>query len=295
MKRKSFVVGMALALAGTVAFASACGASESSKITQAVTREDGSGTRSAFDELVKSSEGVSIEKALETAFAFASNVSEANSTNNVVTKVAASPVALGYISLGSISANAEKVKAVKVEGVEATKENVVNGSYLLSRPFNIVYRTYEGLSDLAKNFISYIESAEGQTIIDEGYIAAAQTVVEYTPYTGELTTLTLTGSTSVQPVMNELAAAYKKHNPSVTVNVSGDGSGQGVSDAMNGTNDIGMISRELKSSEQGLVSRKIADDGIAVIVNKNCPLANVTFDQIFRLYLEGTPIPFEES
>lgn len=102
--------------------------------------------------------------------------------------------------------------------------------------------------------------------------------------------ITVTGSTSVQPLMQKLAAAYEEKHDGIIINVSGGGSGVGVTDAQSGKNDFGMASRELKSSETGVVSKKIADDGIALIVNKSCTVTNVTKAEVKALYENGTTI-----
>ena len=200
---------------------------------------------------------------------------------------------LGYISLGSLAPNADKVQAVKVEGVDATVENVVNKSYKLSRPFNLVWNEQRfNANDLAVNFVNFIESEAGQEIIgEEGYVTVSGLQIKtYTAYTGTKTVLNITGSTSVEPLMRKFVAAYTELNPGITVNIDAQGSGQGITGAQEGTNDIGMSSRDLKSSETGIVSHKIADDGIAVIVKKGSKLTNVTFDQLFNLYMKGTAI-----
>lgn len=293
MKKKLLAVGLsaAVAVAGLGAMAG-CGAEkeDGAYITSAIAREAGSGTRGAFDELVKNGDGTTIDGALKTG-ALASCVSETSSTAAVITEVAKSKSALGYISLGSVAANAEKIKSVKVEGVAATTDNILNGSYVLSRPFNIVYQSEEALSALAKDFIGYIVSTEGQKIAeDEGYIALTAKT-SYTVTEGLSGTINIDGSTSVQPLMLKLADAYMKVNAGVTIKVEGGGSSVGIADAQKGTVDFGMASRALKESEKSsLTSKKIADDGIAVIVSKNCPLTGVTLEQLYNLYINGTKI-----
>ena len=295
MKKKFLALGMAAAMSVTaVGLMAGCG-NGSDGITVAFTRPSTSGTYGAFNELVVNSEGKSIDEAREEGLEFARNVQTSQETGNVIADVSAAPNGLGYISLGSVAANTDKIKAVKVNGVEATVANIESGDYKLSRPFNFVYPSEEDLSDLAKNFISFIESAEGQELVNEDYIGQADPVVDYTPYAGKEKTLTLTGSTSVQPLLNEfIIPAFKELNPGITVNCSGTGSGQGETDAVDGKNDIGMISRALSSDYEGrLVSHTIALDGIAVIVQKDVKLSNVTFDQLYDLYMNGTAIPFD--
>lgn len=296
MKKKLIAIGLtaAIAVVGLSAFAG-CGekgeeGGSTAYITSAIAREAGSGTRGAFDELVKNSEGTTIDGALANAN-LASCVSETNSTAAVITEVAKSTTALGYISLGSVAANTDKIKAVKVEGVEATTANIVNGSYVLSRPFNIVYKSYDELTDLTKDFIAYIASTEGQTIVEqEGYIALTAEKTSYSA-SGLTGTINIDGSTSVQPLMLTLAAAYMELNSGVTINIQGGGSSVGIADAQSGTVDFGMASRDLKTTEAAtLTSYKIADDGIAVIVSKDCPLTNVTLEQLYNIYINGTKI-----
>ncbi len=107
---------------------------------------------------------------------------------------------------------------------------------------------------------------------------------------GEVKELTITGSTSVQPLMIKLAAEYEKTHAGVEINVGIGGSGKGVTDAQNGLNDFGMASRNLKSEETGVKSLKIADDGIALIVNNSCTVTNVTKAEVKALYEQGTAI-----
>ncbi|MGN0674764.1 MAG: substrate-binding domain-containing protein, partial [Oscillospiraceae bacterium] len=126
-----------------------------------ISREDGSGTRGAFTELMGIMEN-DVDNTVATA-------EISNSTSVVIQSVAGNESAIGYISLGSLS---NDVKAVKVDGVEATVDNINNGTYKVSRPFNIATR--DDISPLAADFVSFIMSADGQAIIEEkGYIKAS--------------------------------------------------------------------------------------------------------------------------
>lgn len=136
-------------------------------ITEAISREDGSGTRDAFDSLIKSAAGEELGDLLT----FNSHVTIQQSTGGVKSVIATAGTTntIGYISMGSID---DTVKTVDFEGVEATAENVKNGSYALSRPFNIVYKSEEDLSEAAQLFIDFIMSDAGQLIAEaEGYIS----------------------------------------------------------------------------------------------------------------------------
>lgn len=258
---------------GTVIMAAtfaSCGNNGSDTIT-VVSREDGSGTRSAFVELMgilQDDKDMTYERA-----------EISNSTSVVMSTVAGNANAIGYISLGSLN---DSVKAVNVDGVEATVDNIKSGSYKVSRPFNIA--TKDDLSDLAKDFINFILSTDGQAIVAEDYIALDATE-SYTP-SGLTGKITLAGSTSVSPLMEQLAAAYKELNPDVTIEIQQSGSSAGIQSAIEGVCDIGMASREIKEDEinAGLTPTVIALDGIAVIVNNDNEVSDLTSEQIKNIY-----------
>ena len=206
-----------------------------------------------------------------------------NSTSVVISTVAGNKNAIGYISLGSLN---DSVKAVKIDGVDATADNVKNGSYKISRPFIIT--TKDGISDLAADFIKFILSDDGQTIVSEKYITVGGSGA-YTA-SGLSGKVTLAGSTSVSPLMDELAAAYKELNPDVVIEIQQSGSGAGIQSAIEGVCDIGMSSRELKDSEKeaGLTPTVMALDGIAVIVNKDNRIGTLSSQQIQSIYIGET-------
>lgn len=271
MKRFLALLSCAVLMAAT---AVGCG-SQNEKIT-VVAREDGSGTRSAFSELmgiVKDDKDNTTDTAEVT-----------NSTSVMLTTVAGNQAAIGYVSLGSLN---DTVKAVKVDGVEATAENVKAGKYAVSRPFNIV--TGKDLTPLAQDFISYILSTDGQAVVDEkGYISVTQG--EAYKASGQTGTLTIAGSTSVAPLMEVLADKYMALNSGVKIEIQQSGSSAGITSAVEGVCQIGMASRELKDSEtaKGVTATKIAMDGIAVIVNKDNSCSELTSDQIRKIYTGET-------
>lgn len=241
-------------------------------------REDGSGTRGAFIELFgieqKDSSGEKVDMTTTSA-------SITNSTSVMMTSVAGDENGIGYISLGSLN---DTVKALKIDGAEASAANVKSGEYKIARPFNIV--TKDDLSDVAQDFITFIMSLEGQAVIeDNGYIAASDEASSYAA-SGASGKVVVAGSSSVTPVMEKLAEAYKELNPDVTIEVQQSDSTTGVNMATEGTCDIGMASRELKDSETsaGVEATVIAQDGIAVIVNKESSLDNLTSDQVMGIY-----------
>ena len=240
-----------------------------------ISREEGSGTRGAFVELM----GVETDEGDMTTV----DAEIANSTSLVQSTVAGNSNAIGYISLGSYDASA--VKALKVDGVEVSVDTIKAGEYAVSRPFVVCYKE-ENLSELGKDFVSYIMSAEGQQILsDEGYIAADDAAASYTA-SGLSGNLSVNGSTSVGPVMEVLAEAYKALNPDVVIDVQQTGSGTGITSAIDGSCEIGMSSRALKDEEvaEGLTPVTIALDGIAVIVNQANTVEDLTAEQIRQIY-----------
>lgn len=249
------------------------GSSAKGKDITVVSREDGSGTRAAFTELMGILDGDN-DQTVKTA-------EITNSTSVMAQSVSGNVAAIGYVSLGSLDKT--KVKAVKVDGVEATTDNIKSGSYKVARPFNIA--TKDGLSDTANDFIKFILSEDGQKIIsDEGYISIdASEKYETANLSG---IISVAGSTSVGPVMQVLAEKYMELNKNVTIEVQQTGSSAGMTSAIEGACDIGMASREVKDSEksQGLKETTIAMDGIAVIVNLDNEIDNLTSDQILKIY-----------
>ena len=271
MKKKLLTVLVAAALAAATLVS--CG-KQNDTIT-VVSREDGSGTRGAFTELM----GIEKEGTDRTY----AKAEISNSTSVVISTVAGNKNAIGYISLGSLN---DSVKAVKIDGVDATVDNVKNGSYKISRPFIIT--TKDGISDLAADFIKFILSDDGQAIVSEKYITVGGSGA-YTA-SGLSGKVTLAGSTSVSPLMDELAAAYKELNPDVVIEIQQSGSGAGIQSVLEGVCDIGMSSRELKDSEKeaGLTPTVMALDGIAVIVNKDNRIGTLSSEQIQSIYIGET-------
>ena len=238
-----------------------------------VSREDGSGTRGAFVELM----GIEQDVDGQTVDMTTLDAQITNSTAVMMTTVSGDPYAIGYISLGSLD---DSVKAVMVDGVEATTDNVSNGTYAVARPFNVI--TGAEVSDVAQDFLNYIMSDEGQAIIaDGGYIAVSEGAYEPNGATGDIT---VAGSSSVSPIMEELAEAYEAVNTGANVEVQTSDSTTGVTSAMEGTCDLGMASRALHDDETGVTATTIANDGIAVIVNNGNPVEGLTSDQIMQIF-----------
>lgn len=253
----------------------------SKKSISVLSREDGSGTRGAFIELFgiekKDANGKKIDYTTDEA-------AITNSTAVMLTSVAGDNYAIGYVSLGSLN---DSVKAVKIDGADATVANINNGSYKISRPFNIAVK--EGLSPVAQDFVNFIISDDGQKIIAANkYIKIQNTK----PYSSNKASgkVVVAGSSSVSPVMEKLIEAYKGVNPNAKIELQTSDSTTGVTNAINGTCDIGMASRALKDSEKakGVQEITIAIDGIAVIVNKLNPVADMTKTQVEQIFTGKT-------
>ncbi|WP_138302870.1 MULTISPECIES: substrate-binding domain-containing protein [Eubacteriales] len=241
-----------------------------------VSREEGSGTRGAFVELFGIEEEVDGEKVDMTT----ADAQITNNTSVMMTTVAENEYAIGYISLGSLD---DSVKALSIDGAEATAENIENGSYKVSRPFNVAVKP-DSTNEVAKDFMSFIMSTEGQQVVsDEGYIPVAD--VEAYAGTSPAGDCVVGGSSSVSPLMEKLIEAYKEVNPNANIELQTSDSTTGMTSTIEGSYDIGMASRELKDDEAAeLEPTVIATDGIAVIVNNDNPTDEMTSDQVKAIY-----------
>ena len=246
-----------------------------------ISREDGSGTRGAFIEIFgiekKNAEGKKIDYTTEEA-------AITNSTAVMLSSVAGDKYAIGYVSLGSLN---NSVKALQIDGAEASVENINNGSYKISRPFNIAVK--DNLSAVATDFVNYILSDEGQNVIAANKYIKVKTSGSFQTKAPK-GKVVVAGSSSVRPVMEKLIEAYKKINPNATLELQTSDSTTGVTNAINGTCDIGMASRNLKASEieKGVKQVTIAIDGIAVIVNKANPNSNLSKAQVEKIFTGNT-------
>ncbi|MDD4377790.1 MAG: substrate-binding domain-containing protein [Eubacteriales bacterium] len=281
--KKVLATAMTLVLFGSMI--TACGGGSDDAIS-VVSREDGSGTRGAFIELFgieeKDADGNKIDKTIETA-------EITNSTSVMMTTVSGNEKAIGYISLGSLN---DSVKALQIDGVDATVDNIKDGSYKVARPFNIV--TGEKVSKLAKDFIEFIMSEDGQKVVEEeGYISQGN---EGKFAGGNVKgKIVIAGSSSVTPVMEVLKETYLKINKNAEIEIQQSDSTTGVTSTVEGICDIGMASRELKEDEEskGIMAKAIAMDGIAVIANNNNEITGLTSEQVLGIYT-GTVTKWSE-
>lgn len=253
---------------------SSCGGAkfDESKNISVVTREDGSGTKSAFMEIIGLKGKTDV-----------SGVIVASNTASVLGEVKGNPLAIGYDSLGYIT---DEVKMLRVDGVEATVENIKNGSYKISRPLNIVYQENNIENEVNKAFYEFLQSSDAQSIItDNGYVSTKDNATAYTVIPGLTGEIDISGSTSLLPLMEKLAARFESIQGGVKITVAGGGSGTGYNNAKNGVSDFGMISEKFNPSKaDNCTYYEVAKDGIAVIVNKANTFDNISLEDLKNIY-----------
>lgn len=286
-----FMAGLALTLVGCSAMSDASeetstyiqivGLDELGEV-QVISREVGSGTRSAFAQMAgfeKSGKDTANPDLTKDDAQIANNAEE------VIQAVEKDSSAIGYVSKGAIT-DASEVKELSINGIGIDSKG---GGYPLSRSF---YLAYSGkLTDLEQDFLTYIHSA-GQEIVGKSFVPIAKSNTFLSnKASGEIN---ITGSTSVAPLMEELAAEYMKLNPNAVIQVTESDSSDGLTKAMSEECDFGMSSRELKDYEKELLDYEvIANDDIAVIVNTGNPLQDITLSQLKSIYT-GNIVKWEE-
>ncbi len=275
MKKKLFKILMSVALVvACLGSFVACGGGsfDPEKNIQVVTREDGSGTKSAFMEIIGLKGKADV-----------SGVIVQSTTAGVLNAVKTNNYTIGYDSLGYVT---DEVKMLKVDGVDCTVENIKNGSYKISRPLSIVYKPATVSNGAEQSFFNFLQSADAQTIIsNNGYVSIKDNAQAYSVVSGLTGEIQISGSTSLQPLMEKLEAKFEELQPNVSVTVAGGGSGTGYNNAENGVSDFGMISEEFNQTKAPACNYyTVAKDGIAVIANKNNTFDNVTMAQLKAIY-----------
>ena len=237
-----------------------------------ISREMGSGTRSAFVEIF----GIQKEIKGKKVDATSKKAEVTNSTGVMMTTIANSKNSIGYIPLGSLN---ETIKALKIDGVSPSVENINNKSYKISRPFNVVIKDS---NPLIEDFLGYAVNAKA-VIEKAGYIATKNAKFNSKKPSGKLI---IAGSSSITPLMEKLVESYKNINPNADIEIQQSDSTTGINSVLEGIADIGMVSRALKDAEtkNGIKAQVLATDGLAVIVNKENPLDNLSKDTIKAIY-----------
>lgn len=237
-----------------------------------ISREMGSGTRGAFTEIF----GIQKELKGKKIDATTKNAEVTNSTGVMMTTVANSKNAIGYISLGSLN---DTIKAVSIDGVAPNVANINKKKYKISRPFNVVIKKS---NPLIEDFLGYSINAK-EIIEKSGYIATKSQKFTSKKPEGKLV---IAGSSSIAPLMEKLVESYKSVNPNAVIEIQQSDSTTGVNVVVEGIADIGMVSRDVKEGElkRGISARVLAVDGLAIIVNKENPISNISKDSIYKIF-----------
>lgn len=229
-----------------------------------VSREEGSGTKTEFDNLV----GTDV----------AGTNTVADSTDKVISEVASDKNAIGYIASSKLDDSG--VKVLKVDGVTPDEASIEKDKYPLCRDYILVYNGE--LSAVAKDFMAYVKSA-GQAVVADYCVPVKKSETFLSDKSGG--TVEIHGSTSAAPIVSKLAEEYMKINPSAKVVVTESDSTQGLNDALQGRCDLGMSSRSLQSYESELLTSYVfGRDAIAVIVNSENPLYDISMDMLKKIY-----------
>ena len=249
-------------------------------IIDVVSREEGSGTRSAFEEII----GFNVDG----EDPMTSNATIKDGNGVVATYVAGNESAIGYVSFVTLEEKASELKGLTVDGVEPTAANVLEGTYSVSRPFMMVYKD-ENLTDVERAFIDFLASKDGLEVLEStGTIVDTANAEDFdmSKYDNLTGNMTLGGSTSTEKAVKAAADEFTALFPKVTYTYDGTGSGTGVKNAQDGTYTLGFASRELKESEieSGLAYSTLCMDGIAVVVNKENSTNDITLEQIREVY-----------
>jgi len=248
-----------------------------------VSREEGSGARGAFEELVE----VNTEEDGSNAMTAGAIIQNGNGV--VASFVAENEAAIGYISFATFIERGDELVGLTISGVEPTAGNMLSGDYTLVRPFNLVYMP-DNIGDIERAFIAFAQSTEGLNVL-EGLGA----VVDRTNATafdasahGVLTgTSTFGGSTSTEATALALMEEFQALFPGVEITYDATGSGAGITNAEEGTYDIGFASREIRDTELegGLNVVEYCVDGIVIVVNPANGMTDITVDQLQGIYL----------
>lgn len=238
------------------------------KIT-VISREEGSGTRDEFENIIGTGAKGTDNIALSTA-----EVSEIISDDIN---------AVGYTAYNTAELN-ENVKAVDINGIAVTEENISSGKYPLCRNY---YLAYSGeLSAAETDFLAYVMSA-GQAVADDECVAVKKSSSFLSDKS--LGNIKICGSTSMASLIEKMAEDYRSYNPNVVIEITATDSSDGLNSAIRGECNIAMSSRELADYENELLTKKaVARDGIAVIVNSENPVSNLSKEQIKQIYDNNT-------
>jgi phosphate transport system substrate-binding protein len=242
------------------------------RIIAVVTREDGSGTKTAFMEIL----GLKGQRDPKDVLVSAS-------TAGVLAAVKQNGQAIGYESFAFVGRD---VRILKIDNVECTAENIRSGEYRLSRPLKLVFRESSVSGGLNRLFLNFLSSREAEKIIESsGFVSVRGRTVNFVAARGVRGKINISGSTSLRSLMESLAERFEALQPYVSVYIAGGGSGTGYINAENGTSHFGMISEDFVSVKaKSCTYFTVARDGIAVIVNKKNTFDNLSLEQLRSIY-----------
>ncbi len=306
-KLLTILLSMLFLIIGAMGF-TACGGEKNITV---VAREQGSGTREAFDKVVTDGNGNFLEMKVggKKVYKTTSNADIQKETGNVMSKVANDKNAIGYISLGSVN---DTIKVVNVNGVAPSAESVLNGSYTIQRPFVIMTSSTVTLTDIAEDFLLYLKSDNMEIhaqetgciyLLDETKRAnegeMAIPVVEYEvksslPSGGKIV---VNGSTSMEKFIKKAMSSYARlygrtADELFTLDLQGSSVGKTAVQNDRKGNVIGLSSASVK--EDGINSFNVCLDAVAVIVNKaNKNINDLTIVQLYNIF-SGKVTKFSE-
>jgi len=234
-------------------------------------RDNASGTREFFWQQVMHKEN------------FSENLREKNSNGGIYLTVVQTPGAIGYVGLSYVDSN---VKLLQINNITANVTNILAGTYPIARHLYLL--TKGNATEIEQEFIIFVQSNEGQAIVEEEGFVPLQVTTRYNASGKQLSGfLEISGSTTVFPIIEKIKERFMTLYPNLIITVSSTGSGAGITAVGQGTVNIAMSSRDLKEAEidLGLVEYTIALDGIAIIVNKeNSYVNNLTLSQLQAVY-----------
>lgn len=226
-------------------------------------REEGSGTRDMFSELVVDSDDIG------------GSPYEAQGSEQVISYVAENANAIGYTSKGTADNEPEILL------VESDKSIV--------RPFQLAY--IGELGDVEADFVKYVLS-KGQAIVSKKY-SETRKVTSFLSDQSE-GTIKIGGSSSMAELLTELAGEYMQINPNATIEIETTDTKDGINGAIDGRYDLGMVSRSLSDYEKQILEvTEIAEDEIVIIINRQNPIQYLSFEEIADIY-KGTYTSWNE-
>ena len=296
MKR---ILTLALALLTFFAFAS-CGGGE--KNISVIVREQGSGTREAFDKVVtdgthfleeKDSDGKKVYNTTNTAI-------QQTKTGTVLSAVASDKNAIGYISMGSVN---DTINVIKVNGVAPSEETVLSGDYKIQRPFVLMTKKGQTMTDLAADFMNYLKSnasaahseSAGCIFLSDPAKRANEgaPAIAVTKFTKQATLpagdkIVIRGSTSMEKFINSAAKGYAdlygvKAEDIFDIQLEGSSVGRKAVEDDTVGNVIGLSSASVK--QDNIDSFNVCLDAVVVIVNKeNTSITDLTLAQLYDIF-----------